>query len=198
MTEVRIHGYLSKFFDLKIKIHLGRLNDVFRAICAIKSGFREKIIELQNKGYLYTFTINKNIIDIIPLIAGGGKVFRMIVAVVLVVVAVVAIVFQQYQIAFMALSFAYSIYATKFPQFGGSQRAYTGGATLNSGRQNQSYIFSNALNIATQGNLVPIGYGKHLIASKIINVSKRNYATSQLFISENISIANDSAFSFIL
>ena len=44
MTEVRIHGYLSKFFDLKIKVHLGRLNDVFRAICAIKTGFREKII----------------------------------------------------------------------------------------------------------------------------------------------------------
>lgn len=199
MTEVRIHGYLSKFFDSKIKLHLGRLNDVFRAISAIKTGFREKVMELQNKGYYYTTSTVGNVINIIPCISGFGKVLRIVLAVILIIVAIVLIVFQQYQLAFFALSTAVSLLTFKDPRLPSfnQTRVNTGGAVLDGGSKSQSYIFSNNQNVATQGNLVPIGYGNFLLNSKIINVSIKNYPVSQSFTSEVEAFSSNSFLSFI-
>jgi predicted phage tail protein len=201
MTEVRIHGYLSKFFDSKIKLHLGRLNDVFRALSAIKAGFREKVMELQNKGYYYTTSIVDNVINIIPCITGFGKVLRIILAVVLIIVAIIIIIVTG-GMGFWAmtlLSTAVSLLMYKDPKLPSfnQTRVNTGGAVLEGGSKGQSYIFSNNQNVASQGNLVPIGYGSFLLNSKIINVSVKNYPTSQSFMSESELFASDSSFSFI-
>jgi predicted phage tail protein len=200
MTEVRIHGYLSKFFDSKIKLHLGRLNDVFRAISAIKNGFREKVMELQNKGYYYTTSIVGNVINIIPCITGFGKTFRIILAVVLIIVGVVLLIIPGFNVLGATLiSTGVSILMYKDPKLPtfNQTRVNTGGAVLEGGSKGESYIFSNNQNVASQGSLVPIGYGSFLMNSKIINVSIKNYSTSQSFISESQTFANDSSFSFI-
>jgi predicted phage tail protein len=201
MTEVRIRGYLSKFFDSKIKLHLGRLNDVFRAISALKSGFREKIIELQNKGFHYTYSIKNNIIDIFPVIAGFGKVFRWIAAAVLIIVGVILLIIPGFNfLGYMLLSTGLSLLMYQDPKMPSFKQAKinTGGATLQTKAASQSYIFSNKQNVASQGALIPIGYGEYLISSKIINVSVKNYPSSQTFVSENDSFINDLTFSFIL
>jgi predicted phage tail protein len=200
MTEVRIHGYLSKFFDSKIKLHLGRLNDVFKAISAIKSGFREKVLELQNKGYYYTFKINQNSIDIIPYLTGAGKVLRIVLAVVLIIVGVVLLFIPGFQgLGFTLITSGASLFLIKDPKLPSfnQTRVNTGGAVLEGGSKSQSYIFSNNQNVASQGSLVPIGYGSFLLNSKIINVSVKNYPTSQSFISEAQTFASNSSFSFI-
>jgi predicted phage tail protein len=198
MTEVRIHGYLSKFFNSKIKIHLGKMNDVFRALFAIKAGLREKIIDLQNKGYNYTYIVNKNIIDIIPVIAGLGKAGRWIVAAVLVIVgAVLVVTGVGSALGFALISAGISLALYKDPKLP-SFKARTGGAVLNSDRKGSSYIFSNIQNTASQGKLIPIGYGKFLTSSKIINISTKNYSTSQTFSSENILSLQDNIFTLIL
>jgi predicted phage tail protein len=193
MTEVRIHGYLSKFFDSNIKLHLGRLNDVFRAISAIKTGFREKVIELQNKGYYYTTSIIGNVINIIPCVSGFGKALRIIFIVILVIVAIVAAIFGAWDIAFYAITTAISLAMYKDPKFPSfnQTRVNTGGAVVPAGNKNKSYIFSNNKNLASQGSLIPVGYGKMKIASKIINISVKNYPTSQSFISESSFSNND-------
>lgn len=201
MTEVKIHGHLSKFFDSKIKLHLGRLNDVFRAISALKSGFREKIIELQNRGFHYTYSIKNNIIDIFPVIAGFGKVFRYIAAAVLIIVGIILLIIPGWNwLGYSLLSSGLSLLVyqdPKFPSFNQTKQN-TGGATLQTKAASQSYVFSNKQNAASQGGLIPIGYGEFLTSSKIVNVSVKNYPSSQTFVSENNSFNNDLTYSFIL
>ena len=69
----------------------------------------------------------------------------------------------------------------KFPDTSSS----VGGATFASESAGRSYIFSNMNNLASQGSLIKIGYGKLLIGSNIIQVSIKNYKTSQTFAQEN-------------
>lgn len=199
MTEVRIHGYLSKFFDSRMKIHLGKVSDIFRALFAIKPGFREKLMDLQKRGYNYTYIINKNIVDIFPLISGFSKAVRTVVAVVLIVVGIVLMYTGIGSLLGMALiSIGISLLLYKDPKFPSIQGVKTGGASLLSGNKSQSYIFSNYQNTASQGSAIPIGYGKYSIPSKIIAISTKNYSTSQTFISEVNSSAKDNIFTFIL
>ncbi len=200
MTEVRIYGYLSKFFGSKIKLHLGRLNDVFRAISAIKTGFREKVIELQNKGFHYTSSMENNIIHIFPTIVGCGRALKWIVGAIMIIIGVVLLFIPGLQpIGMSFITSGLTMFFMPDPKMSfGQKKQNTGGATLETRKGNQSFIFSNKNNIASQGNLIPIGYGQHLISSKIINISVKNYSTSQTFTSENNSFANDSTFSFIL
>ena len=191
---------MSKFFDSKIKLHLGRLSDVFRALSAIKTGFREKIIELQKNGYHYTYTIKNNIIDIVPCITGFGKTLRIILAVILIIAAILIFVIGgPAWLAWSLLSTAISLLTFKDPKLPSfnQTRVNTGGAVLGGGAKSESYIFSNNQNVASQGSLVPIGYGSFLLNSKIINVSIKNYSSSQSFISESQTFSNDSSFSFI-
>jgi predicted phage tail protein len=197
MTEVRIHGYLSKFFDSKIKLHLGRLNDVFRAISAIKAGFREKVMELQNKGYYYTTSIVDNIINIIPCVAGFGKVWRIVIGVVLVIVGVILLIIPGFNaLGWALLTTGLSLFVIqdpKLPSFNQS-KANTGGAVLSGGNKSKSYVFSNKQNIASQGSLIPIGYGSILTPSKIINISVKNYSTSESFASETVKNSENNYF----
>ena len=197
MTEVRIHGYLSKFFDSKIKLHLGRLNDVFRAISAIKAGFREKVMELQNKGYCYTFKISRNSIDIVPCVTGAGRVLRIVLAVVLIIVGIILLIIPGFNaLGWFLLSTGLSLLMfqdPKLPSFNQS-KANTGGAVLSGGNKSKSYIFSNKQNIASQGSLIPIGYGSILTPSKIINISVKNYSTSESFASETVKNSENNYF----
>lgn len=189
MTTVRIHGYLSKIFGNAFKINVGSINHIILAIDCVKNGFRKKIIELQSKGYNFSITKNNNIIDIIPIICGASRGFMRIFSVVLVVVGVILIFVPGCQMIGMNLISAgiqIGIAAffppkLKFP----NRDASVGGATYSSEANGRSYIFSNNDNLASQGSFVPIGYGKFIIGSKIINVSIKNYSTNQTFAQEN-------------
>jgi predicted phage tail protein len=192
MTEVKIHGYLSKIFGSSFKFHLGKMNDVVKAIDSIKSGFRKKLIELQSNGYIYSLEVNGNLINIVPVINGSGGVgraFAKVLSVVLVVVGIVLLFvpgFQSLGIQLIMSGVQLGIAAffppkIKFPDTSGS----TGGATFSNQAAGKSYIFSNASNLASQGSLINIGYGEFLVGSRIINLSVKNYTTNQTFAQEN-------------
>lgn len=189
MTEVKIHGYLSKIFGSSFKFHLGKINDVVKAIDSIKPDFRKKLIELQSNGYNYSLNVEGNLINIIPIVGGSGRSFAKVLAIILIVVGIVLMFIPGFQMLGMQLMLSGTQLAIaaffppkiKYPNTSGS----TGGATLASVAAGKSYVFSSVNNLASQGSLINIGYGKLLVGSKIVNVSIKNYTTSQTFVQEN-------------
>lgn len=189
MTEVKIHGYLSKIFGSSFKFHLGKINDVIKAIDSIKPNFRKKLNELQSIGYLYAIEIEGNLINIIPIINGtGSRTWMKILSITLIVVGVVLTVFgfPQFGVPLITSGIQMGVTAffppkIKYPNTSSS----VGGATFASESAGKSYIFSNPSNLASQGSLVSIGYGKFLAGSRLINASVKNYATNTTFAQEN-------------
>lgn len=197
MTEIRIYGYLSKLFGCSFKIYLGRLNDVIQAIDSIKSGFRQKIIELQSDGFSYCIQRVSNIINIIPFINGAGRTFMKVLSIVLVVIGVILLFipgFQGLGVQMIQMGLQLGIAAftpipkLRFPSSAGS----VGGGTAEVKKSNRSYVFSNSNNLAVQGSIVRLGYGKLKINSNIISVSIKNYPTNVSFETESYFYLNDS------
>ena len=198
MTEVKIHGHLSKIFGSSFKFHLGKINDVIKAIDCIKPNFREKLNELQNNGYIYSLNVQGNLINIIPVINGSGGVgraFAKVLSVVLVVVGIVLLFvpgFQSLGVQLIMSGVQLGIASffppkIKFPDRSSS----VGGATFASESAGKSFIFSNASNLASQGSLINIGYGNFLVGSKILNLSIKNYSTNRNFAEENSFIYSE-------
>jgi predicted phage tail protein len=192
MTEVKIHGYLSKIFGSSFKFHLGKINDVIKAIDSIKPNFRKKLNELQSNGYLYSLNVRGNLIEIIPVVNGSGgigRTFAKVLSVILVVVGIVLLFVPGFQAVGMSLissglqlgMAAFFPPKIKYPNTSSS----VGGATFASESAGKSYIFSNISNLASQGSLISIGYGNFLAGSRVVNVSVKNYTTNQTFAQEN-------------
>jgi predicted phage tail protein len=57
----------------------------------------------------------------------------------------------------------------------------TGGSTSTIEPEAKSFVFDNLQNAATQGEPLPIGYGRMKIGSYVINVSKKSYSFDQIF-----------------
>ena len=189
MTEVKIHGFLSKIFGSSFKFHLGKTNDVIKAIDCVKPNFRKKLIELQNNGYIYSLQIKGNVINIIPIVAGSGRTFYKILSIVMIVVGIVLMFIPGLQgIGFSLITSGMQLGIAAFfpPKIRFPNTSYsTGGATFSSKNAGKSYIFSNVNNLSSQGSLIRIGYGKLLVGSNIIQVSVKNYKTNQTFAQEN-------------
>ena len=189
MTEVKIHGYLSKIFGSSFKFHLGKINDVVKAIDSIKPNFRKKLIELQSDGYIYSLETKGNLINIIPIISGSGKTFAKILSIIMIVVGIVLLFIPGFQFLGVQLIMsglqlgvaAFFPPKIRFPDTSGS----VGGATFANVAAGKSYVFSNVNNLASQGSLINIGYGKLLVGSRIVNISIKNYTTNQTFVQEN-------------
>lgn len=82
------------------------------------------------------------------------------------------------------------------PAPGGITNIGAGGGAIMVEASNKSYIFSNAANTTSQGAQIPLGYGKTIIASKVIWNAMRNYSSSENFIDQfnipsNALIFND-------
>lgn len=192
MTEVKIHGHLSKIIGYSFKFHLGNLKDVAKALDCINPIFRKTILELESKGMTYCMQKNGNLINILPLINGSGGVgrtFAKALSIILVVVGIVLLFVPGFQsLGFQLIMSGVQLgMAAFFPPkitFPKSQSS-VGGATFSNESSGKSYVFSNVQNVASQGSLINIGYGKFLIGSKIIQVSLKNYSSNRTFVQEN-------------
>ena len=188
MTTIKIHGYLSKIFGSSIRIHLGRTNDVLSAVDSIKHGFRKEVMNLQNKGFNYCIKKDGNIVNIIPLITGAGKVWARVISIVLVVVGVVLLYFGNPYGASLIMSGLQLGAAAFFPpkvKYPNLNDVSTGGVAFATEANGKSFVFSNINNLSSQGSLVNFGYGQMIVGSKIIGVSIKNYSTSSTFEKEN-------------
>jgi predicted phage tail protein len=191
MTEVKIHGYLSKIFGKScIKVHLGRLSDLLSTLDSIIPNFRKKVLELHSKGFLYEAKICENTIHIIPFIIGSGgstNLFYKILGITLIIIGIFTMAMGAPQIGFALINAGIQILVVAFkkpPKFN-PITGNTGGSAAFVNAGGKSYIFSNPSNVASQGSLIPIGYGLMKASSKIIAVSIKNYKTSDTFNQEN-------------
>ena len=161
MTTIKIHGILAKEYGESFSMELSRPRDVIRAIDANRDGFRKRMIDLQKSGLSYDILVdrkrmdeqeflstkNPNEIDIVPLIAGYGPLGMFIASV---VVSIASALIQ---------------YALMDPgTIEGGESTVTGGT--------ESLIFQGgAANVASQGDPLPIGYGRLMVGSNIIQSS---------------------------
>lgn len=67
------------------------------------------------------------------------------------------------------------------PQAVAQQTVHTGGNVSSTEAKNRSFLFSNNQNVGTQGNRIPIGYGRYVSSSNVIFVSLKNYDTNSSF-----------------
>jgi len=76
------------------------------------------------------------------------------------------------------------------PQAVAQQTSHTGGNVSSTAAKNRSFVFSNNENVGTQGNRIPIGYGRYISNSNVIFVSLKNYDTNLSF-EDEIKINNE-------
>jgi predicted phage tail protein len=186
MTNITIHGKLSKIFGNKISINLGNFKDVVCAIDSIKNGFRSEILKLMNSGYNYCIKKINSEIHILPFIGGSGKWFliaALIIVGILMMATGVGSIIGFYLVEIGIELAIFSLMKRKM-KIGNPIDQSVGGSSFSIQADSKSYIFSNNFNIASQGNLIRIGYGKFRTGSSIIQASVKNFSTSDTFESE--------------
>ena len=177
MKLIILYGVLAKKFGKEIRIFLNKKNEILNAIDSIKAGFKKEINSLLKEGFNYSIVEKDNKIHIVPCITGTGP---------LLIVGLLffagftafALGATSLAITFLMYGMQYLMYASmkniKFPQMYGA----VGGFATNADARSSSYIFRNEINMATQGAIIPIGYGRMRSTSSILNFSRRSYPTN--------------------
>ena len=164
MTKIRLHGILKAEYGDCFYMDISRPRDVIKAIDANRDGFRKRLIDLQKEGMYYDILVDKQKVDkksflknrkpmqldIVPLITGHGPVGMFIASVVI------------------SIAIAVVMYALMDPGTidGGSQAVGSGGESL---------IFQGgAANVSNQGDPLPIGYGRLMVGSNVIQSTVRS------------------------
>ena len=191
MTQIVLHGILAHKFGRNFMCEVSSVKELISSIDANRNGFHVELYKLAKQGMHYAIIvdgkklsklneISKKLlikkVHIIPTIIGSGAVAGAIVATMANValsgaLAAGTISFTTYILASVAISvvslYLQTLLAPKAPEpaaIEASTRAIK-----------ESYTFSNKVNIAAQGLKVPVGYGRLLMPSNVIEYSTRNY-----------------------
>ena len=179
MTEISIEGRLGQelgsFWRLKVRTFV----ELFNALEANTSKLR-KYLDGHRKEYWAIFVNNERVelssflhsdiknkkIKIIPILAGGAS--TMAAAIVSAIgvkgaLAVAVLEFVLTAIISTAISFGLSMLMAKLMKTDDPQAVNT-----------TSFIFSSPENVAQQGQVVPVGYGRIKVGSKVISVGLTN------------------------
>jgi len=178
MTQVYIHGILAREYGNIFEFNLPNPKDVLEAIDCNRSGFIRRLIELQKEGFCYDIIINKKrvtqeehmtgvknpkTIDLVPAITGAGP-----------FAAFVAFLGSGTFLANLAVAiiFAAISYAlTPKPEMEALE--------IDADASKSSLIFSNTVNVASQGSPVPIGYGRLKVGSQVIQATIKSFPQHQ-------------------
>tara|TARA_Y100000004_G_scaffold195608_1_gene263076 strand:+ start:2309 stop:2914 length:606 start_codon:yes stop_codon:yes gene_type:complete len=178
MTQVYIHGILAREYGNNFKLSLPNPKDVLEAIDCNRKGFISRIIELHKEGLCYDIIIDKKrissgeemegfhnpkTIDLVPAITGAGflaPVFAFLGSGTLLASIAKAVIFA-------AISYA----LTPKPEVEALE--------LEADASKSSLIFSNTVNVATQGTPVPIGYGRLKVGSQVIQATVKSFPQHQ-------------------
>jgi predicted phage tail protein len=162
MTTIRLHGILAQKYGKVFKMDISKPRDVIRAIDANRDGFRKTIIDLQKEGFSYEILVNKKRlnkesflnskkaqeIDLVPFIVGSGPMFFVALALNLVMAVI--------QFALM------------------DPGTIDGGQSTVSASSKSMMFSSSKINLAAQGSPLPIGYGRLLVGSSVIQSSMKS------------------------
>jgi predicted phage tail protein len=179
MTEISIEGRLGQelgsFWRLKVRTFV----ELFNALEANTSKLR-KYLDGHRKEYWAIFVNNERVelssflhsdiknkkIKIIPILAGGASTMAAAIVAAIGVegaLAVAVLEFVLTAIISTAISFGLSMLMAKLMKTDDPQAVNT-----------TSFIFSSPENVAQQGQVVPVGYGRIKVGSKVISVGLTN------------------------
>ena len=178
MTIINIHGILAREYGKSFILSLPNPKDVLEAIDCNKQGFLQRLIELQREGFCYDMIINKTrithgpdmenmsnptTIDLVPAIAGSGVIEGAIIATFTFLTGGSTAAWIVNAIIMAAISYA----LTPKPE--------NEALELTAGSSKGSLIFSNNANLASQGSPVPLGYGRLIVGSQVIQATIKSY-----------------------
>lgn len=169
MTIVKLHGILGKEYGHTFKLNIGNPKHILQAIDCNRKGFMKRLVDLQSDGQGYEIIINKKrtsepseielhkkpeTIDLVPVIVGSSGVELLLI-----------------EKLFFAIVFATISYAlTPKPEVDALE--------IQAGANTQSLIFSNRVNVASQGSPVPIGYGRLKVGTQVIQATIKSFPQS--------------------
>ena len=179
MTIINIHGILAREYGTSFILSISNPKDVLEAIDCNKQGFLQRLIELQREGFCYDMIINKtrithgpdmenmsnpDTIDLVPAISGSGPAMIPLLGVIGITGGTATFVGGVLNaVLFAAISYA----LTPTPE--------NEALEITAGGSKSSMIFSNTANLASQGSPVPIGYGRLIIGSQVIQATIKSY-----------------------
>jgi predicted phage tail protein len=219
MTKVYVNGILGKIFGQFFEFKINNGFNALKAIDANREGFFKKIKDLSLNGISYQLIIDDELvcdknsliekrdiktIYIIPIVVGFGQAIAAAIPALVSTTAASGLTIMGQVVAF-AINTAISIGiqlgvaaltastnnqgATPQPQVG------IGGASALIEARGKSFVFASVDNVASQGDPIPVGYGKVKCGSKVIHGSTKSYPTSMTNVVEFSSVnLNNSLF----
>jgi predicted phage tail protein len=177
MTTIRLHGILAQEYSDVFFMKIENPSSVFAAIDCNRKGFTKRVIELQRQGFIYDVIVNKTritdgykmdgmedpaIIDLVPVIVGSGPILSFI----------FGGTFWGSVAGSLALAgISYALAPKPDTQDQGVEAT----AAASKG----SFVFGGAVNTASQGTHVPIGYGRLKVGSKVIQATIKSFPQNQ-------------------
>lgn len=183
-TKIILHGALGKDFDKEFEFHnISNIWNVISAISTIYPNFRRRIIEDSKKGVNYFFVVNDNLVENTSQIGEEklkkiefyphlcGSEFFFTVFIISLVINLVMTGIQQLMTPTPEFS-PREIEMEPVQTFEASQpKTMDSSASAST----SSYFFSNGVNVARQGEPVPIRYGRMRVGSFVIGSNMTNF-----------------------
>jgi predicted phage tail protein len=154
MTVINIHGILAREYGNSFVLSLPNPKDILEAIDCNRQGFLQRLVELQREGLCYDIIINKT------RITNGPDMDHMSNPATIDLVPAIS---GSGQAAILAIGYA----LTPKPE--------NEALEIIAGGSKSSMIFSNTANLASQGSPVPIGYGRLIVGSQVIQATIKSY-----------------------
>tara|TARA_R100001460_G_scaffold107673_1_gene156773 strand:+ start:102 stop:734 length:633 start_codon:yes stop_codon:yes gene_type:complete len=167
MTTIKLHGLLAKEYGETFKMRISNPKHVLQAIDCNRAGFIKRVVDLHKEGLGYEIIINKTrlsepsemenlnspkTIDIVPVIVGSSGIeFVAILKKVL------------FAVIFATISYA----LTPKPDVDSLE--------IEADANKSSLVFSNRVNVASQGAPVPVGYGRLKVGTQVIQATVKSY-----------------------
>ena len=191
MTTIKLHGLLAKEYQDQFVLNIVKPQDVVRAIDCNRKGFLKRFNELKRQGLHYDIIVDRGHIskkikqvDLVPVIVGSGA-----------VVAGIAGIFGGGALATVGATLAVGAGVAMLgkalkpkpeqrPDVGGTAATDTSTpaqdepVTFQSRAAVASMVFNNVANIASQGDPVPIGYGRLKIGSSVVQATIKSFPMS--------------------
>jgi predicted phage tail protein len=198
MTIINLHGLLAQEYQEQFVLKVGKAKDVVRAIDCNRRGFLRRLNRLRKEGLHYDIVVNKgqtagvgsiikeiNQIDLVPVITGAFGIGAAVLGAVGITGTAATVVGALAVGAGAAMiSKALKPKPEQKPDVGGtaatdaSAPAQDEPVTFESRASMASMAFNNMANIASQGDPVPIGYGRLMIGSAVIQATIKSFPMS--------------------
>ncbi len=207
MTKIILHGILAKEFGDSFEMNISRPKDAIKAINANFINFENRIRELALEGLNYIIIVdNKKIqdikeleiknkfktIQIVPLIFGAGLAAAVGSFVLTVVASVGGAAAAAGMAAFLATGAGFLTSALvgglilAAVTIGLQMLLAPKGEKIDPVKSSttaikESFSFSNKANVANQGSVIPIGYGRLKVGSQVIQYTVKSYQSQVKF-----------------